>query len=143
MEVGFKQVHQKVLQTVEQQIESRTVRAANVLKKYSNKVLSNSGGRSGKVYRKPHTNRATYTASAPGEPPALRSGELRRSWRPLPYAEMSGGDKVYTPGIHTDVVYAPMLENGTKKMAARPFQDEIKNQAWPEVKQIFGQPYLK
>lgn len=143
MEVGFKQVHQQLLQDVEQQIQSRSVRAANVLKKYSNKVLSNTAGRSGKLYRKPHTANATYRASAPGEPPALRTGDLRRSWRPLPYAEMVAGEKQYTPGIHTDVKYAPMLENGTAKIAPRPFQDEIKQQAWPEVKQIFGQPYLK
>ena len=41
--------------------------------------------RSGKVYRKPASNK-TYTASAPGEPPALRTGDIssgtRRSWRP-------------------------------------------------------------
>lgn len=140
MEVNFKQVHQKVLQSVEQQAKSRTVRAANVIKKASNKVLSNSGGRSGKVYRKPAT--ATYTASAPGEPPALRSGNLRRSWQPLPYAEMAGSDKVFTPGIRTDVIYAPMLQDGTIKMAARPFEDKVKQEAWPEVKQIYGQPYL-
>ena len=142
MEVNFKQVHQKVLQTVEQQAKSRTVRAANAMKKASNKALSNAGGRSGKVYRKPATKKATYTASAPGEPPALRSGDLRRSWKPLPYAEMVGGDKVFTPGIRTDVVYAPMLQNGTTKMAARPFEDAVKQEAWPEVEQIYGQPYL-
>lgn len=131
-----------MLQTVEQQAQSRTVRAANVIKKASNKVLSNAGGRSGKVYRKPATKAATYTASAPGEPPALRSGNLRRSWRPLPYAEMVGSDKVYTPGINTDVTYAPMLQDGTEKIAARPFEGKIKQESWPEVKQIYDQPYL-
>ena len=143
MEVSFKQVHQKVLHTVEEQAKSRTVRAANAIKKASNKVLSNSGGRTGRVYRKPATKAATYTASAPGEPPALRTGNLRRSWRPLPYAEMVATDKVFTPGIRTDVTYAPMLQDGTKKMAARPFEDKIKQEAWPEVQQIYGQPYLK
>ena len=143
MEVSFKQVHQKVLATVEQEAKSRTVRAANVIKKASNKILSNSGGRSGHVYRKPATITATYTASAPGEPPALRTGTLRRSWRPLPYAEMVGTDKVFTPGIRTDVVYAPYLQDGTTKMAARPFEDKVKQEAWPDVVQIYSQPYLK
>lgn len=142
MEVSFKQAHQKVLHTVEEQIKSRSVRAANVMKKHANKVLSNAGGRSGRVYRKPHTS-SSYTASAPGEPPALRSGNLRSSWRPLPYAEMDAGNMRYTPGIHTDVKYAPMLQDGTKKMAARPFEDPIQQAAWPEVKAIFDQPYLK
>lgn len=143
MEVNFKHVHQKVLHTVEEQAKSRTVRAANVLKKASNKILSNASGRSGKVYRKPATRAATYRASAPGEPPALRSGDLRRSWRPLPFSEMTGSDKVFRPGIHTDVKYAPLLQGGTNKMSPRPFEDAVKKEAWPEVKQIYDQPYLK
>ena len=141
MEVSFKQVHQQVLQTIEKQAKSRTIRAANVIKKASNAVLSNAGGRSGKIYRKPHTS-STYRASAPGEPPALRTGHLRASWRPLPISEMAVGGKVYTPGIHTDVPYAPMLEDGTPKMSARPYADKIKQEAWPEVKQIYEQPYF-
>ena len=143
MEVNFKQVHKKVLATVEQEAKSRTVRAANAIKKASNNVLSNAGGRTGRTYRKPATRAATYTASAPGEPPALRTGNLRRSWRPLPYSEMVGADKVYTPGIRTDVVYAPYLQDGTAKMAARPFEDKVKQKAWPDIVQIYGQPYLK
>lgn len=141
MEVSFKQIHQQVLQTIERQAKSRTIRAANAIKKASNAVLSNAGGRSGKIYRKPHTS-STYRASAPGESPALRTGHLRASWRPLPISEMAGGGKVYTPGIHTDVPYAPMLEDGTPHIAARPYADQIKQEAWPEVKQIYEQPYF-
>lgn len=141
MEVSFNQVHQQVLQTIEKQAKSRTIRAANVIKKAANKILSNADARSGKVYRKPHTS-STYRASAPGEPPALRTGNLRSSWRPLPIGEMAAGGKVYTPGIHTDVPYAPMLEDGTPKMKARPFAEKIKQEAWPEVKQIYEQPYF-
>ena len=37
------------------------------------------GTRSGRTYRKPNTKAATYTASAPGEPPASPSGNLRNS----------------------------------------------------------------
>lgn len=141
MEVSFNQVHQQVLQAIEKQAKSRTIRAANAIKKAANKVLSNADGRTGKVYRKPHTS-STYRASAPGEPPALRTGHLRASWRPLPIGEMAGTGKVYTPGIHTDVPYAPMLQDGTPKMAARPFEDQIKQEAWPEVKTIYEQPYF-
>ncbi len=141
MEVSFNQVHQQVLQAIEKQAKSRTIRAANVIRKAANKILSNADARSGKVYRKPHTS-STYRASAPGEPPALRTGNLRSSWRPLPIGEMAGTGKVYTPGIHTDVPYAPMLEDGTPKMKARPFAEKIKQEAWPEVKQIYEQPYF-
>ena len=142
MEVSFKQVHQKVLHSVQDQAKSRTIRAANAIKKASNKVLSNAGGRSGRSYRKPSTSKAKYTASAPGQPPALRSGNLRGSWKTLPEGEMIGSGMVFTPGIHSDVIYAPFLEYGTSKMAARPFETRIKQESWPEVKQIYGQPYL-
>lgn len=142
MEVSFEQAHKQVLQHVEQEAKSRTVRAANAIKKASNKILSNTAGRSGRVYRKSPGSKATYTASAPGEPPALRSGDLRRSWQPLPVGEMTGSGKVYTPGIHTDVKYAPLLQDGTSKMAARPFEEPIKKEAWPEVKAIYEKPYF-
>lgn len=142
MEVSFNQVHQQVLKHVEQEAKSRTVRAANAIKKASNKILSNAGGRSGRIYQKSPGSDKTYTASAPGEPPALRSGDLRRSWKPLPTGEMTGSGKVYTPGIHTDVKYAPLLQDGTSKMAARPFEEPIKQEAWPEVKAIYEQPYF-
>lgn len=142
MEVNFEQIHKQVLQHVEEQAKSRTIRAANAIKKSSNKILSNTAGRSGRVYRKSPGSSATYTASAPGEPPALRSGNLRNSWKPLPVGEMTGSGKVYTPGIHTDVKYAPMLQDGTSKMAARPFEEPIKQDAWPEVKAIYEQPYF-
>lgn len=139
MEVSFNQVHQKVLHTVKEQAKSRTVRAANAIKKYSNKVLNNSDGPAGRTY---FHDGHYHTASAPGQAPALDSGTLRRSWKPLPYSEMVGGGDVYTPGIKTDVIYAPFLEHGTSKMAARPFEEKIKQESWPEVEQIYSQPYL-
>lgn len=55
--------------------------------------------------------------SAPGEGPGVITGRLRNSitWRP-------GVDSV-SPyvDIGTNVFYAPFLELGTRKMAARPF----------------------
>ena len=44
------------------------------------KNLSNATGRTGRRYKKPGTN-VWYTASAPGEYPALRFNDLRRSYR--------------------------------------------------------------
>ena len=49
MEVSFNQVHQQVLKDIERQAKSRTIRAANVIKKAANSILSNAGGRSGKI----------------------------------------------------------------------------------------------
>ena len=95
MEVSFKQVHQQVLQTIERQAKSRTIRAANAIKKASNAVLSNAGGRSGKIYRKPHTS-STYRASAPGEPPAIsemgNGRQLARRWPVRRAGDSPGAD---------------------------------------------------
>lgn len=59
----------------------------------------------------------TAPPSAPGHPPAVRTGRLRASitWRP--------GQDAVSPyvDIGTAVVYAPYVELGTSNMAARPF----------------------
>ena len=56
---------------------SRGMRAVNAIRNAELEVLS--GKRSGRVYRKPYT-KSHYTASAPGEPPARRTGNLRLNW---------------------------------------------------------------
>lgn len=60
---------------------------------------------------------ARYTMSAPGEPPASRTGELRGS---IAYRveRVRGG---YTAVVGSPKDYAPHLEFGTYKMEARPF----------------------
>ena len=37
--------------------------------------------------------------------------------------------------------YASVLENGTPKMAPRPFVERIKTEAAPEIKKIYSEPY--
>lgn len=68
----------KILKNVNQEVILRGTRAVNEIRNAELEVLS--GQRSGKVYRKRHTKHATYTASAPGEAPARRSGNLRLRW---------------------------------------------------------------
>jgi HK97 gp10 family phage protein len=74
-----------------------------------------------------------HVASAPGDPPAVDTGRLRASIS----TNWSGGgergeDQVGDPGgerggdvfkvvVGTNVKYAPFLEFGTSRMAARPF----------------------
>lgn len=121
MEIDISGAVQGFVQDVEKQVASRAERAAHVIRKYELSVLSNNPKRSGKVYRKPASNK-TYTASAPGEPPALRTGDLRRSFRPLAKSEIVQSAKHYTPGIRTDVKYAPLLEDGTNRISPRPLR---------------------
>ena len=62
----------KRIEEISHQVKSRATRASNELRVSALNVLSNRRKRSGKEYRKPFTKNITYTASAPGEPPALR-----------------------------------------------------------------------
>lgn len=125
------------------EMKSRAVRGSRALKNAELNVLR--GQRGGRVYRKAHTKRATYTASAPGEPPAVHTGKLRRSFRPVARtyggsAAFGGAASVYV-SIETDTHYAGYLEDGTKKMAARPYVEKIKQEAEPEITAIFSAPY--
>lgn len=124
---------------VDRKVLSRGVRAINALRNAELEVLK--GQRSGRVYRKPYTKKATYTASAPGEAPARRTGALRLHWKgDVEARETSRGIGV-TAVLESDEKYAYSLENGTSKMAPRPFVEKIKEKAKPEIEKIFSEPY--
>ena len=119
---------------------SKGVQAVNALRNAELEVLK--GQRSGKVYRKPYTKKATYTASAPGEPPARRTGNLRMHWNGQVKSEnSSSGGVAITAELESQEAYAGILENGTSTMAARPFVEKIKEKAMPEIQRIYSEPY--
>ena len=136
--MGFKVdlvgIAEKAITQVEQQLPERAFQSSIALKNASLEVLR--GQRSGRVYRKPGGGK--YTASAPGEPPAVRTGTLRRSWRPV-----QSGSNNQNPAIETTVPYTGYLENGTPggQMAPRPFVQRIVDKALPEVKKIYEQDF--
>ena len=124
---------------INRKVVSRGVRAVNAIRNAELEVLK--GQRSGKVYRKPYS-KATYTASAPGEPPARRTGNLRMHWNGQVKSEnSSGGGVTIIAELESQEPYASYLENGTSKMAARPFTEKIKEKADPEIKRIYSEPY--
>jgi hypothetical protein len=83
------------------------------------------GPRTGEQYYVPGT-RTLYTASAPGEHPAVREGVLRDSWKPLPVAiddssvTAGAGSDLRTEGGH---YLAQVLNDGTAdgRIGPRPF----------------------
>lgn len=82
-------------------------------------VRSFSGARTGKEYRVPGGNR-TYTASAPGEAPAVATGTLKSSYKfdiddNQPIGRV-GTDKLYGLYLETGTVGA----DGSVKMEPRP-----------------------
>mgnify|MGYP006922126157 CR=1 FL=1 len=125
---------------INRKVVSRGVRAVNAIRNAELEVLK--GQRSGRVYRKPFTKRATYTASAPGEPPARRTGNLRMHWNGQVKSEnTSSGGVAIVAELESQESYAGYLENGTSKMAARPFVEKIKEEATPEIQKIYSKPY--
>ena len=129
----------KLVDKINDQAKSRGVRAANELRNAALKVLR--GQRTGRIYRVPFSKRK-YTASSPGEPPAVRSGDLRRSWRPVSASEAAGTKLTVNPAIITSIKYAPFLEKGTGRMKPRPFEDPIKKKAMRRIVKIYREPYL-
>ena len=72
---------------------------------------------------------ANPSPSAPGSPPGVRTGHLRRDWTMSSTAE--------SIKIDSGASYAGYLEHGTRKMAARPFVDKITETALPNLISLF------
>ena len=74
--------------------------------------------------------------SAPGSPPGVRSGDLRRNWSiRRTWTTESGG--VEFIAIRSGMIYSGFLETGTSKMAARPYVEKVKETAEPKIVEIF------
>ena len=123
---------------VNNQVVSRGVRAVNAIRNAELEVLK--GIRSGKTDRK-YPFRSTYTASAPGEPPARRTGNLRMHWNGNVKTQSNGGGVKVIAELEAQEPYATYLENGTSHMAARPFVEKIKEKATPDIEKIYNEPY--
>lgn len=137
---GVRKAVDNAVVKINKTVKSRARRVSNALRNAELEVLS--GQRGGRKYRKPHTKRATYTASAPGEPPARRTGNLRLRWNVGMDANQSGNGGVkVTSYIESETPYAGYLEDGTKRMAARPYVEKIKEKAKPEIEQIMSEDY--
>lgn len=124
-------------------MKSRGFRAANEITNAVKEVLR--GSRSGRQYRK--RGGGIYTASAPGEAPAVRTGGLRSSFKRRTYARHSAR------GIHVHAIaesglkvgkylLGDLLDGGTKKMAKRPFKEKTLQLAQLKVERIFDEPYI-
>ena len=123
---------------VNREAASRGVRAVNAIRNAELEVLR--GKRSGRVYRKPHT-KSHYTASAPGEPPARRTGNLRLNWNGTVESSSTGSGLLVTAVLESQERYSTYLENGTRRMAPRPFKQPISEKAMPEIERIYHEKY--
>lgn len=123
---------------VNREAASRGMRAVNAIRNAELEVLR--GKRSGRVYHKPHT-KSHYTASAPGEPPARRTGNLRLNWNGTVESSSTGSGLRVTAVLESQERYSTYLENGTRRMAPRPFKQPISEKAMPEIERIYHEKY--
>ncbi len=109
----------------------RLFKAGHVLRNQLLRDLAK-GPRTGRRYYVPGT-RELYTASAPGERPAWRTGDLARSYRLAP-------DRMPLLGKHIDLGseldYATYLEFGTPNMKARPHLNPAYEAVKEEIRSI-------
>lgn len=76
--------------------------------------------------------RGYHRASAPGQPPAVNTGNLRRSWQAGRAGSRVDRSRVNDPlrptiRLGSVLVYAKPLEYGTRRMAARPYAMSSRN----------------
>lgn len=139
---------QVALRTLEKEVQSRSYRASNELRNSALHVLR--GQRTGRQYRVPFTNRK-YTASAPGEAPAMRTGIFRLSWATNVRVEKHGSKFYCISAIESNVrvgkhLLGDILEYGTKvsgrqRMAPRPYKQAVRDRAAPKIKEIYKKPF--
>lgn len=153
---SLEDIAKTVTTEVQHQMERRSYLAANELRNSALLVLR--GQRSGRRYKIPGTHRrqrdkATgkmkngryYTASAPGEPPAVRTGTFRNSWQPVAqkvfgsYISRIESEARTDNGRHN---LGEILENGTGRMKPRPYHDKILEKAEPKIVRIYDEPYF-
>lgn len=154
---SIEEVVNEIKDDIRHQMEGRAWRAALELRDASQIVLR--GQRSGRRYKVPGTYRRQrdktdgkmkngryYTASAPGEPPAVRTGTFRNSWQPI---ALTSGGVLFSSRIESDVMtdndkhnLGEVLEYGTKRIAPRPHHDKIKEHAEPAIVRIYEEPYF-
>ena len=113
-------VHNK-LPTLEKAIKGRTgqviEKGLTDIEATAKASMSGSGG--GRTYR-------GHTASAPGQPPAIDTGQLVGS--------LGHRMTVETEGIvYAGVEHAGYLEKGTRKMAPRPFLEPAAKKHLPQI----------
>lgn len=74
------------------------------------------GAKSGRIYRRPHGG--SYQASAPGQPPAIRTGNLLRS---ISQPKVGKSGHFLVGVLEIAAPYTGFLEHGTSRMSPRPF----------------------
>jgi len=125
----------KVVKAIDDAQSKLMLEAVNEVRNVTLETLS--GTRSGRTYKVPGTGR-TYTASAPGEPPAVATAELRQNIK----TSVGSEGKTVVGMVGTDKIQGKMTEFGTRNMAARPWLRVSFEKAMPKIRGIFGKKWM-
>ena len=110
---------------------ARATSAQNIMRNVALEVLGQNG--SGRVYRNGHV------ASAPGQPPAPQSSNLRKSWHQYnPLITGNGGGVRIILRMKNKMPYAKFLDPGTRYIAQRPFYKPIKEKSIPKIEALYA-----
>ncbi|HUV56286.1 MAG TPA: hypothetical protein VMV84_03555 [Dehalococcoidales bacterium] len=126
----------EVLKAIEDTASQRMAEAVNVVRNQALETLS--GSRSGRTYQVPGTRRY-YTASAPGEPPAQATSQLRQSIK----TSVEGEGRTVIGMVGTNKIQGKMTEFGTRNMAPRPWLRISFEKALSKVKSILSRKWLQ
>jgi hypothetical protein len=131
------------LKNIEREVSSRAYRASNELRSSALHILR--GQRTGRIYKVPFTKHK-YTASAPGEPPAVRTGKFRTSWSTRVRVEKAHGKFRTISSIESNLhagkyMLGDILEKGTKRMSPRPYKQPVIDRALPTIIELYKKPY--
>lgn len=141
--VQLERVVEETISDIKKQLVSRGYRVSNELRNAMMTTLR--GQRHGRRYRIPGTKRY-YTASAPEEVPAVRTGVFRMSWTPETQIR-DGGDMTVLSRLDSRYkingrVLGDMLENGTTRMAPRPYQEKVLEKVEEKAMRIYRESYF-
>lgn len=125
----------KVVKSIEDTAAKRMAEATQAVRTQVLETLS--GNRSGRTYYVPGTKR-TYTASSPGEPPAIATSELFKSIS----TAVEGVARTIIGLVGTDKIQGKMTEFGTRNMAPRPWLKISFEKSLGKVKSIFGRKWF-
>jgi HK97 gp10 family phage protein len=125
----------KVLKKIDNASTKQMKKALEHNKKAVEAKLGKTG--SGRTYKVPGTDR-TYTASAPGQPPARYRGILEKSIK-IEVEQTANGPQ---GKIGSTAFQAYWLEMGTRNMRPRPFLENTLREEERTTKQILGQRWF-
>jgi len=128
----YKSYFNEVKQEIGKAKKEKVTEAAMHIRNATVKKLSGNG--TGKRYQVPGTSKF-YTASSPGQPPAVLFGDLRKS-----ITFDIDGDTGY---VGSGLKKAPDLELGTYKIAARPFLKPTFEEEVAQIGKILGKMWFE